>query len=268
MSKSLITKDNLYLENIDKKHKTMLKEFTKDLPMIQKATSIYGKTQSQFMDNMLTVSHPTPIRNARQILSEINRSWSAFREAYLKNKEKLVELKIFERDLEKEKDSLQKELIKVKIMQKQNELTDSEFYIKGAIRKITNYRNQYKNILKSLKVKSISEIDFETEEEKYHIMKAFDQGLCAARSRGGLIDEGNLIYLSQVGVNGTVAQKEMLKYLNDERKLVESGKEPTKEMDLDFLNKMYEKFKGCSKKYCEIKGMELMDETSVLGDEK
>ena len=33
------------------------------------------------MDNFFTVSHPTPLRNARQILAEINRICDALKEA-------------------------------------------------------------------------------------------------------------------------------------------------------------------------------------------
>lgn len=236
-------------------HKEMISIINNNLPEIHRATSLFCKTQSQFMDNMLTVSHPTPIRNIRQILAEVTKSREALRENFYKNKKKQVEVKILYRSLEDEDDELRKELIQAEIEEKLNQMETSKLYVSGAIRKLSNYIEQYNSILKGFGVESFNEIDFEKEEERYHIMKAFDQALTSARSKNGVIDEGNHIYLNQIGINGAVAQKEIYNHLAYEGKLLSEGKEPTHELILSFLNKMADKFKGCSQRYAVHKGM-------------
>lgn len=255
------------VKTMDDKHSLLLQEFQENMPRIQQATNNFGKTQSQFMNNMLTTSHPTPIRNIRQIMSEITRSIGALREAYYKNKKKLIEIKKLERDLESEKDLLEKEMMEVEIEEKLMEIESSKLYIAGAIRKISSYNQQYKNILNKMGVENIDEIDFEKEEEEYHIKKAFEQGLTAARSRGGRIDEGNQIYLSQIGINGGVAQKAVMGYLKLEETMIVNGQEPTAELQWRFLEDMYQKFKGSAIIYAKKKGMTLSDNNSLLDRE-
>ena len=109
MSNSLIKKSTTdELVKYLPEHKGMLEFVNKNLPEVARATSLFNKSQSQFMDNMLTVSHLTPVRNLRQILAEINKSSSALRESHFKNKKKEVEIRILERDLEKEEDELKR----------------------------------------------------------------------------------------------------------------------------------------------------------------
>jgi len=252
---------------VDNKHSLLLQELQVDLPKIQQITNNFGKSQSQFMDNMLTTSHPTPIRNIRQIMAEINRSMDALHEVYYKNKKKVVEVKKLEKKLISEEDSLEKEMLEIEIEEKLMQIKASKLYIEGAIRKVSNYNKQYNNILKKLGVENINELDFEKEEEEYHIKKAFEQGLTAARANGGRIDEGNQIYLSQIGINGGVAQKAVTGYLILEENMFKEGVEPTAELQWKFLDDMYKKFKGSAIAYANKKGMTISDNNSLLSGE-
>jgi DNA-binding Lrp family transcriptional regulator len=254
---------NEVLNNIPR-HGKMIDIIKENLPEIQKATSIFYKTQSQFMDNILTVSHPTPFRNIRQILSEINRAKEALQEAYFKNKKKNVEIKILCRDIKKTKDKLNKELLQIELEQKMAELESSKTYISGAVRKVTNHIMQYKSILNELGIASFDEIDFEKEEEQYHIKKAFDQAITAARARSGIVDEGNHIYFSQIGINGAAAQVEIIRFLDKEGKLIQEGKEVGYDLVIAFLEEMYQKFKGSSTKILKAKLMQEKTEVAML----
>lgn len=267
-------------------HENMLKEIAKNYPEMKRATSLFNKTQSQFMDNMLTVSHPTPIRNLRQILAEVEKSRLALQESYFKNAKKLIEIKMKEELYNNENNKLKREYIIVEINELESQINSSKSYISGAIRKITNYTEQYKSIINSMGVTDFNEIDFEKEEERYHIMKAFDQALTAARTRNGVIDEGNHIYLNQIGINGASAQRHLRNYMAKEgiilheyeqeiaNKKIEliktygellgtkmsmdiesSMPEPTHNMVLEFLNKMADKYSNCSKVLAKSKGM-------------
>lgn len=229
-----------------------------------RAKSLFGKQQSQFMDNMLTASKLTPIRNARQILAEMNKTEQALSEAFHNCRRKDVERKIHLRDAENETDELKRELCFIDAEQKLSELESTKNYICGAIRKLANYQAQYNSICEHHGVKNFNELDLEVEEERYHIMTAFEQGLNAARSRQGVIDEGNLIYFTQIGVNGSHAQRLMIQYLNAENDSLNKGQEPSYDMQLKFLNDVAEKFKGCSMRLAAHKGMSVTTEQALL----
>jgi hypothetical protein len=78
----LVVKDFSQLIEYAPEHKEMIENITRNHPEITRATSLFGKTQSQFMDNTMTVSHMTPLRNARQILAEMERTRNALKEAF------------------------------------------------------------------------------------------------------------------------------------------------------------------------------------------
>jgi phosphopantetheinyl transferase (holo-ACP synthase) len=245
-------------------HLPMLEKMQELMPVIQKHSNNFMKTQSQFMDNMLTVNHHTDMRNMRQILAEVNSTMNALREAYFKIKKENVKIEMLKRDMEKETDELKKELLAIKIDEKLSNQSVSQQYISGAIRKVTNHISNFENILKTKNMTEFDEKDFEDEEEEYHIKRAFMQGLCAARSHNGIIDEGNQIYCENVGINGGVAQREVTKYLIKEEELYKAGQEPTYEMYEEFLTKMAEKFKGCAKKSAEYKKLQLQTDMALL----
>lgn len=259
-----------YLANIetdcilDTMYQHMLSRIEEQLPAMQRATDNFNKTQSQYMDNMLTVSHHTPIRNLRQILAEVKKSSIAIGEAKYAISRKRLDIESLTLQLAECTDDIMCRRIKLDISEREWQIELILDNIKGAIRKISNYVAQYQSISDTFHLGEFTEADFEAEEEKYHITKAFEQGLNAARAHGGFIDEGNQIYFSQLGINGTVAQVEVANYLMRESMMLSSCdannhkkeiSEPTHSMQLEFLDRMAEKFKGCSKKYAIWKGM-------------
>lgn len=260
----LIKKDSFALISRDKEYQLMAKELQQNLPMIRDACSHFGKNQSQFMDNFLTISHPTPLRNCRQILAEMNKLLEAMNEAYYSISKKKIKIKKLQKKLISKKDSLDKEEIELEIYHETASINTTMLYVEGALRAITNYREQYTQILNNAGYSDISEIDFETEEEKYHIMKAFEQALCAARSRGGIIDEGNHIYFSQLGVNGAMAQNFISKYLDMEQQALKNNSIIDAKFQQGFLKEMADYFKGCSEKVAEYKGQALKTEKALL----
>jgi len=245
----------------------MSKDIQKNLPMIQEASSHFGKTQSQFMDNFLTLSHPTPLRNARQALAELNKSIAALKEAQYKLSKKKLLIKRLEKDLSVETDDIKKEELQLEIDYESSNIATTMLYVEGAVRSVTNYTEQYKQIMKSAGYDEMSEADFEKEEERYHIMKAFDQAICAARAHGGLIDEGNHIYLSQIGVNGQMAQHFLNKFFEQERLVILNGGGLTSGFQRAFLKNMADHFAGCSNQMAEAKGMQATSPSALLTKE-
>jgi len=258
--------DSVILEKFElaTTYQSMLKEILLDFPMIEQATSNFYKTQSQFMDTMLTVSQPTPLRMASQCLAEIERSIPALMEAFLKSKrqEILVNRKKHKLNTSTNLDIFERQLLENSIKEIEYREEHSRGYVEGAIRKILTYIGHYKSIMESITV-PISEEEFEKEEERYHIMTAFTQGLCAARAHGGAIDEGNQIYLHQIGINGTQAQVEVNYYLNMEFEMAKEGEEIPHNLTIDWLNRMADKFAGCSKQYSKSRNMILINKSAL-----
>jgi len=246
VSKELLSKELLDLCTQDEKHGELVAQISEHLPEIRKSTTYFGKTQSMFMDNVLTLSHPTTLRNIRQLLAQIEKASNALREVYFKTEKKKIKIRMKRRDLDLETDELKQELMGVEIDELLSQQQATQIYISGSVRKISNYVEQYKSLLKEHGKTEFNEKDFEEEEEKYHIMTAFNQGITAARSNGGKIDEGNHIYLNQIGINGAVAQMCVSDLLKKENELIKEGKFPTHEVVTGFLNQMVENFKGCS----------------------
>lgn len=296
-------------------HKQMLEVIQSGLPEIQRASSLFMKTQSQFMDNMMTVSHMTPLRNLRQILAQMTSTRAALREAHHKLKKqdlelegKEIEIRQLERRLERkviksggikigkitilgkdegndEELAFQREKDELKIRQLRAEAEEivsgsevTKGYISGAIRTLANYTAQYEEIRKAHGIEEFNEADFEAEEEKYHIMKAFEQALCAARTRHDkTIDEGNMIYLTQIGINGAHAQLRINEYLNGEQKLLQGrpanpelgipAVEPRAPSHVDyvmFLERLYAEFKGSAERFAEMKGMTTKSNVALI----
>lgn len=269
-------------------YEPMLVSISENLPAMQSASMNFGKSQSQFMDNMMTVSHPTPIRNLRQILAEVEQVVLALKESHYRTKRAHLEIEDLTTEIEKlqaSDNSEDRRVLRYKLLdleEKESGLDTGKKYVEGAIRKIVNYSEQYNNILKSLGVSTFDEVDFEAEEERYHIMTAFNQALNAARSHGGVIDEGNQIYLFQIGINGGMAQNYIYQYLLEETKMIDEANKKIKEymenptsenlevsfpdhsMVLNFLNTMAERFKGCSQRFAENKGMTTLSSNALL----
>ena len=249
------------LPMVNKQYKGMLKHINETMPAIQKSSSNFYKSHSQFMNTMLDVTAITPVRSVKHTLAEIDKTKQALEEAHIKLRKKQIDMKEKEdilKDIEAsdiEKDRAEIELIELQVQEKNigNGIT-------GAIRKLSYFTTQYQSILKKLGKETITEEEYEDEEENYHIMTCMKQALNAARARGGMIDEGNLIYLFDMGINSAVAQQEILGYLKKENDMMANGGTPTHEMTMQ----------GDSIKFAERRGFQLKDSKSLnlLEDKK
>lgn len=246
-------------------HTQMLQVIQASLPEIQRATSLFGKTQSQFMDNMMTVSSNTPARNLRQILAQMVQTRQAIKEANFNLAKKDIEVEIKKEEAEATASPAKKKLLLKEAEQLSEAAEDTKIYLSGAVRTLANYTTQYNNILNAYpELKDWTEEDFEKDEERHHIMKVFEQALCAARSRGGLIDEGNHIYLAQIGINGAHAQFRISEFLQKEQHLFQEGKAPTHDAYLNFLKDMADEFAGSAERYAEKKGMKTRTDMAMI----
>lgn len=263
-SKSLTLENISKLPSINKEYKGMLKHINNTLPAIKKTSSNFYKSHSQFMGVMLDVTAITPIRSIKHTLAEIDKTRGALEESQLKLMENRILIKKHEQRLKNQElndidiEHLELKILRLKVIE--NNIMNS---VQGAIRKMSFFTTQYKSLLKKIGKKDITEQDYEEEEIKYHIMTCMKQALNSARSRQGFIDEGNLIYLFDMGINSGVAQKMVFEYLKQENDLLEKGENPSHEMTMKWLEHCVEVFKNDSKIFANRRGFELLDKKSL-----
>ncbi len=264
-NKDLIIKEISNSPLVKKEYKTMLDNIHATLPAIKQSSSNFYKSHSQFMGVMLDVTAITPIRSVKHTLAEIDKTRMALEEAHLKMRKKDIELREKEHKLKTDLDmtEFEKELLETEILEIQVNMNNIQNSITGAIRKMNFFTNQYKSILKKLGKEDITEEEYEKEEANYHVMTCMKQALNAARSRGGVIDEGNLIYLFDMGINSAQAQAEVYAYLKMENDMMDKGQAPTHEMTMQWLEACAAKFSQDANKFAERRGFKLYDEESL-----
>jgi hypothetical protein len=244
-------------------YNVMLKNIQDRMPAVTRDTSNFHKSHSQFMSVTLDVTAITPIRSIKHTLAEIDRTKSALQEAYIGLRKKQVELKKKERELESCTDPLDRELLEIEILEVNSHLEGTQNHVNGALRKMNFMVNQHKQLLEAVGKNEITEEDYEKEEAKYHIMTCMKQALNAARSRSGMIDEGNLIYLFDLGINAAQAQAEVFAYLNMENQLISNGIAPTHEMTVRWLEACAEKWAKDPETFAARRGFSVLDESSL-----
>ena len=264
-NKDLIIKEISNSPLVKKEYKAMLDNIHTTLPAIKQSSSNFYKSHSQFMGVMLDVTAITPIRSVKHTLVEIDKTRMALEEAHLKMRKKDIELREKEHKLKTDLDmtEFEKELLETEILEIQVNMNNIQNSITGAIRKMNFFTNQYKSILKKLGKEDITEEEYEKEEANYHVMTCMKQALNAARSRGGVIDEGNLIYFFDMGINSAQAQAEVYAYLKMENDMMDKGQAPTHEMTMQWLEACAAKFSQDANKFAERRGFKLYDEESL-----
>ena len=261
---ALVAQDvNIQLPSSKPEYKSMLANIQEKAPAIAQAASNFYKSHSQMMSVTLDVTAITPIRSIKHSLAEIEKTKAALQEGYFRMKKEEVKLKKLRRKLQEETDDLEREMLEVKINEKEAQAASSRGYVEGAVRKLNFFTNQYDNLMKKIGKDELTEEDYELEEIKYHIMTNMKQALNAARSRNGQIDEGNLIYLFDLGINAAQAQAEVFAYLQWENELMKQGKAPEHHHTLKWLEVCAEKWKHCPGEFANSRGFDILDKTSL-----
>jgi len=248
---------------ITPEYKEMLEHINANLPAINRDSENFYKSASQFKNVTLDVTDPTPMGSLKHILAVIDKTRAALEEGHINVKRQQITLqkKTFEYD--NCKNVYDKELLWIDIVEINNGLNSSENYIKGALRKLSFFTTQYQAMMEKLGINEVTELDYELNESRQHVMTAMKQALCAARARGGTIDEGNHIYLFDMGINGAVAQAEITAYLAAEQNAINNRLEPTHEITIAWLEACADKFADNGIKFAKLRGFIPLDRKSL-----
>ena len=244
-------------------YKQMLVNIQNKMPAVIRDTSNFHKSHSQFMQVTLDITAITPIRSIKHTLAEIDRTRSALQGAFISMRKKEVKLKKKETQLVECTDPLDRELLEIQILEVNSQLEGTQNAVNGALRKMNFLVNQHDQLLKSIGRNEITEEDYEREESRYHIMTCMKQALSAARSHNGIIDEGNLIYLFDLGISAAQAQSEVYEYLKIENEILSKGQAPTHEMTLKWLSACADKWIDDPSNFAALRGFSTLDESSL-----
>lgn len=262
-------------DNIPESYQSMLSLISDKLPVLQKAKENFCKTQSQFMDNALTLHQPTPVRLLHQILANCEKIEAALQETYFKREKQKLEIEIRKERIQhlesvKSKSgsiheikeiNLNLKMLDIEVREFSQHLFNSERYINASIRQFTAYIEQYGMICKKHNIENLTEADYEAQEEEYHIKTAFTQAINAARSKlSQKIDEGNFIYFQQLGISGYEAQKDIDNLFAEELKMTENHYN----LFLTFLEDVATKYKGRANNLMQIKGLQAISKLALL----
>ena len=260
---AITTTLNQALPTAAPEYKSMLTNIAEKMPAVTQATSNFHKSHSQFMGVTLDVTAITPIRSIKHTLAEIDKTRSALQEAYINLRKKEVKLKKKQAKLIDCREPLARELLEIEILEIQGHLEGTRNSVQGAVRKMNFFTNQYDNLMKKIGKEELSEEDYELEEARYHIMTCMKQALNSARPRNGIIDEGNMIYLFDLGINAAQAQAEVFSYLHWENELVKDGKAPEHFHTVQWLEGCADKWAGCPAAFANSRGFDVYDPTSL-----
>ena len=198
------------------------------------------------------------MKTEKDLLESLNEDQKAL---FLKIKKK-------QREIDADTDDLDREEHMIEMIELMNNNRNIENSAKGAIRKMSFLMTQYRSVLDHIGKDHITEEDYEREEKRYHVMTALKQALNSARPRGGVIDEGNSIYLFDIGVNVSHAQAEIFNYLKIENEMIANGSAPSHEMTVEWLEKCADKFQDCSERFAASRGFTILDEKSLTQAEQ
>ena len=248
---------------LPQEYKGMLTHIEETLPATQAACDNFYKSHSQMMTVTLDITDLTPIRSIKHTLAAIERTKSALAEAQINRRKNEIKIKKKQREIDNCEDDLDGEEFEIELIELMSNNMNIENSMKGAIRKMSFLMTQYRSVLDHIGKDFITEEDYEREEKRYHVMTALKQAINSARPRGGIIDEGNSIYLFDIGINVAHAQAEVFNYLKIENELIASGQAPSHEMTIEWLEKCADKFEDCSIRFAESRGFVPLDEKSL-----
>jgi hypothetical protein len=248
---------------IDKNYNEMLEHISSNLPAIMADSSNFYKSDSQFKNVTLDVTEMTPLSALKHILAVLTKTRAALEQANISMKKAEIE-KLKKEEAYEKAEGYDKELLAIEILEANLGLKESTEYVKASLRKMSFFVTQYKSIMEVLGTDRITEEEYERNEERHHIMTAMKQALISSRPRGGVIDEGNQIYMFDMGINGAAAQQEVFSYLTKEGEMLANGEEPTFEMTMEWLNHCADRFAGCGVKSAFSRGLTALDDLSLV----
>lgn len=244
------------------KYGKMIAEIGQRLPEINESNKSFYKSDSQLKMVSLDITDLTDIGVAKHVLARIERKQAALRESEISIRRKRIDLAEVQEKASRAT-GYDRQRLEIDALELASQIEETTNYQSGAIREVRHLIGQYEAICERLQVKVITEEMYEADQAKYHVIRAFSQALAAARARGGLIDEGNFIYLQDLGINGAAAQREVIAFLEAEQQMLNDGQVPTFEIQHGWLMAIGKKFAPEVLRYVEHRGLRPLTQAAL-----
>lgn len=199
-------------------HSVLIAESDAAMEKCEHAMKIWTHSRSGVMLRNMTIgSHPTPMRQLRQVAAELQKKKQAMTEAKYSVLKKRKEAEIKREAAAEEKlTKLQREYLLLEADELEATASMVEQPYLGAMREVIELSRVHDAIEQIVRKKygKFDESIFEEEEAKYWVQRAFAQSLRDIR-QSGVISTGDQELLEQIGLNPVVVRKLLLAFLAD-----------------------------------------------------
>jgi len=239
-----------------------LAKIAANMPEINRATSTFGKQNSQTTSKLMSLNmiSQSPYRRLKQCLAQIERKRGALKENVFKLRKEKLEMERLSYKKEKllkqfesvnpDNDLMEIQFdideINIELQEKAAGIADANVYIEGALKEIGMYQDSYNEIKESHNIADDwDEEDFEKCEIEEHVKTAFLHAIRDFEMTGRL-NVGTHEYLEQYGVNPNTASRLVQEYLSNvnDQTNVEEGRFANINILYGFLDEMYNLFKN------------------------
>jgi len=227
------------------------------LPEFLRVSNNVGQSHSQTSYSLQTMSQfNSPLQKMKQCIIQINKRYSALREAYYDVEGKKLEIK----ELLKKND----EKSNLKVSDLETLTAEVYRYMEIGLREIGYFQDMYDSIKKSNNIsENWTERDLEDQEIEHMVKSAFHLSIENVMTHNS-IERSAIDWFVQIGINPILAEKYVMEYVIKTRDDVKQNDITIKPYQ-DFLDRMFNKFKDSYKDMLDYSGIDNVISSEFLG---
>ena len=237
--------------------KSQVDKIKNRLPEFLRVSNNVGQSHSQTSYSLQTMSQfNSPLQKMKQCIVQINKRYSALREAYYDVEGKKLKIKELRMNTD-EKSTLES-------ADMETQIAEVYRYMEIGLREIGYFQDVYDSIKKSHDIsENWTEEDLEEQEIEHMVKSAFHIAIQNVMSHN-TIDRGAIDWFVQIGINPILAEKYVIEYVIKTRNDAKQNDITIKPYQ-EFLDRMYNKFKGSYKDMLDYSGIDNVTSREFLG---
>ena len=229
--------------------KEQVAKITSRLPEYQRGKAIIGHGTSQTSYSLQTMNmiSDSPLSRMKQCLAQIDKKFTALKEAYFAVEKLKIELK----QLAKNKD----ENSQLRVREIESQISSVSMSMENTLREIGMFQNMYDSIKKTNNIPdNWSEKDFENQEIEHMIKSSFRLAI-QDLSSSGRVPKAVVEYWEQLGIHPQVGEIRARNYLVLIQNKINNAEQVTITDMYEFLDSMVKEFGQEYKKALERIGL-------------
>ena len=235
-----------------------LQKISDNMPEIYRATSVFGKQNSQTTSMLMSLNmiDAGPYRRLKQILSQIEKKRMALKENIFKLQRDKIKIQMLMKKTFTIDEEYEAQLNEIELAELQTGQTDGQVYLEASLKEIGMYQEAYKEICKNYNIpEQWDEMDYEGAEIEHHIKMAFTNAI-RDLGAGQRMNHGTCEYFEQYGINPIVGYELTARYMRQVQEAISQDKAPTIDIQYAFLDEMYTMFKDEYKRAMKRSGLD------------